>query len=413
MNQQKALSTVIHISIASMLVFACTKKSVIEPDTPPQNPADDPSQPKEYQAAIPENKLPWPHHAPEITNDEYQMLINDVFILNNFGQYQGVSQLESDCYMHDGLDLVLFNGTPIYSVQSGYVIHAYNHGCSKSWCIIEDEDNLGYAWEYAHMIPENVHIGDYIAQGSQIGRICFDGVDHLHLSRIHLRPGKTWNDYWEWEYINPDTCFVIIDRLPPVIEYPFYYFRNNSDSQILDERSGIIVLSGDVDIVVGMREKGLYARGLMIYYGKEDPDTLYGDRLCITNIDYEISGEHIETQYFKSFDFRKIRLMKNLSDGGISNPSHTLTIYKYYNLIHPEGPVDYNRLLQHYIITNTDGTGETIYIDPSHRKYCWDTDETDVAGTPLFPNGEYTITVHAYDNEGNCRTATENVFVDN
>ncbi len=47
-------------------------------------------------------------------------MMANLFIINNFGQYQGADTKES-VYFHDGLDDVLPNGTKIYAVDSGYV----------------------------------------------------------------------------------------------------------------------------------------------------------------------------------------------------------------------------------------------------------------------------------------------------
>ena len=73
-----------------------------------------------YLVAPPEGKLPWPQHDPAFTRQQYEQMMSGLFIINNFGLYQGGDTRDS-VYFHDGLDIVLPNGTVLYAISSGFV----------------------------------------------------------------------------------------------------------------------------------------------------------------------------------------------------------------------------------------------------------------------------------------------------
>jgi len=353
-----------------------------------------------YNANIPPGKLPWPHHDPKIDQAQYDDLIRGLWIINNFGQYQGGDTKES-VYFHDGLDIVLSNGTEIFAVDSGYVRFIHDGGPYYTTVVVEDKNNPGFSWVYTHVYDINVKIGDYLPQGTHIANVNFQGLAHIHLGRAYISEEGSWNNMSDWHYVQPDTFFVFEDTQPPVIEKPFYYFKNNSD--ISFPHKDTTVISGDVDIVVGIRDRGEYAHS---------KDTYFGDRLCISRIEYEISGENIDTIYKKSFDFSKI-ILKTRPEFGLRDYEHISTVYKFYITIHPEGVKSWDKIFSYYVITNTDGSGEFEQIDPSFKSYAWFTDEKNQSGDQLFPNGKYTIKVTTYDFKGNSVAETENVVIAN
>ena len=65
------------------------------------------------------------------------------------------------------------------------------------------------------------------------------------------------------------------------------------------------------------------------------------------------------------------------------------------------------------MITNCDGTGEFGLVDPADQDYAWNTVAKDSNGDPLFPDGEYLITVTAYDFKGNHSSISETVHLSN
>ena len=246
-----------------------------------------------------------------------------------------------------------------------------------------------------------VKIGDYIPQGTHIANVNFQGLPHIHFGRAYIDENGSWDDMSDYHYIQPDTFFVFEDKQPPVIEKPFYYFKNNSD--ILFTHTDATEISGDVDIVVGIRDRGEYAHSKESYFG---------DRLCISRIEYEISGEKIDTLYKKSFDFSQI-ILKIRPEFGLNDYERVSTVFKFYMTIHPEGVQSWDKIFSYYVITNTDGSGEFGQIDLSTKNYALFTDEKNQTGDQFFPNGIYTIKVTAYDFKGNSASEIENVVIKN
>ncbi len=352
-----------------------------------------------YTVVLPEGKLPWPHHRPDLSLDEYENLLKNLWIINNFGQYQA-SEDASLVYFHDGVDVVLDNGTKLYAVESGYVKAIKSDTPGYGVIIIGDSegDKPGNGWMYAHVDNFQFQKGDYVRQGDHIADVYFEGLEHVHLGRIVVEEGD-WEQSSSWYYVQPDKYFVYEDTQPPVINLPFYYFYNNTDTMF--ENTKPMVVWGDVDIVVGIRDPGEHA------HSKESG---YGDRLCITRIEYEICGENTQPVYKKSFDFTKMIINNWESEGKMQ----VFTVFKHYKLFHEV--IDYtfwDKMFSYYVITNSDGTGEFGKIDPSAADYAWNTAELDEAGNPRFPNGLYTITVTAYDFLGNHRTVSDTVMVKN
>lgn len=344
-----------------------------------------------------EGILPWPHQRPDISQAEYDDLIEDLWIINNYGQYQA-SEDKSLVYFHDGLDIVLDNGTNLYAVESGYVKSIVD----PQYIIIGDTeaDSPGNGWIYAHVNNFRFQEGDYVEQGEYIADVFFEGLPHVHLGRIYLESGS-WEDHENINYIHPDKYFYYKDTQPPVIKTPFYYFRNNSDELIENVKPTIIW--GDIDIVVGIRDPGEFA------HSKESG---FGDRLCITRIEYEITGENIQPVYKKSFDFREIIISHK--SGATLGRERVFTVFKHYKIFHPViDSAFWDKTFSYYIITNTDGTGEFGIIDISAKDYAWNTAEVDASGNPKFPDGLYSITVTAYDFLGNCSKAMDTVRVGN
>jgi hypothetical protein len=403
-----------------------------------------------YQAVLPAAKLPWPHHDPDLSQSQYDKLIDDLWVINNFGQYQGASTKES-VYFHDGLDVVLDNGTHIFAIDSGTVRHINIAGPYYSSVVVEDKNKPDFAWIYTHVYGFKVKVGDYLPQGTHIADVSFQGLEHIHLGRAYINSGGSWHNMNDWHYIHPDGNFVYKDTQPPIIEKPFYYFHNNSDTLFTGGQA--IAVSGDVDIVAGIRDPGEYAHskdapvpildkpfgfsnnnsGRQFLCGSfadalgcvgkiasiGDPGrnaysitASYGDRLCVARMEYEISGDQIQTVPCKSFNFTKICF--NLSPTlGLRDYKRVLTVYRFYYAIHPYGPLGYDKIFSYYNITNTDGKNESGLIDPSLSSCSWNTGSVSGNGTAVFPNGKYRITITAYDFKGNSARESDYVYVKN
>jgi len=369
------------------LFFFCSRKNPTSPITEDSD---------RYAVELPAGKLPWPHHWPEMTQSEYKKLIEDLWIINNFGLYQSTDD-KSMAYFHDGLDIVLDNGTQIYAIESGYVK-------SLSYATITigetSGDNPGYGWAYTHVDNPQVKVGDFVRKGDYIAEVNFEGLPHIHLSRVYHPTKGTWDDICETKYLHPDGFFIYKDTQPPVIRRQFFYFPNNSDEMFVPKDTTVVW--GDVDIVVGIRDPGEFAHS---------KDSGYGDRLCVARIEYEISGEHIQPVYRKSFDFTKI-ILKKKRGVNMMNDERLYIVYKHHSIFHPYG-MSWNKFFSYYVITNTDGTGEFGELDISAKQYAWKTAAVDESNNPKFPNGAYIIKVTVYDFVGNSYAASGIVRVMN
>jgi hypothetical protein len=344
--------------------------------------------------------LPWPHQAPWLTPQEIESLNQQIYVVNDFPLYQA-TQDESTRYFHSGLDIVLDNGTPIYAMKNGWVKAVL----ADTIVIADTAGNApSYGWEYTHLSNFQVQVGDFVATGTFIGEVYFpQGLPHIHLVKA-FSEGGLWGS---WRYLCiPNGHFSYIDEEPPVINTPFYFFENNSDTEIGPDGTGNVVLSGEVDIVVPMREQGLYARSSS-WPGWPT------DRLAVTKIEYEIrpagSGPG-SGRLFHSFDFNDIKIKDDYSFA--EDAELTRVVYKHWAFVEGERTgSDWDKCFCYYIITNCSGEQSPREINISDQNYCWDTTALDANGQPIFPNGIYDIIVTAYDSAGHSAGETMAVAV--
>jgi murein DD-endopeptidase MepM/ murein hydrolase activator NlpD len=362
----------------------------VYPDAQPVYARSTPSLPPSPELALPPepewNPLPWPHEAPGLSEAERQQLAETVWIINDFPLYQCDERM---AYFHTGLDFVLDNGTPIYAMEDGWV-KSIAHGAVAVVAAKGPEPAFG--WYYVHLGDIQVDVGQHVPRGTLIGKVDFDGLPHIHLDKLYSQ-----DPYWgEWQYtLMPNRHFTYPDDEPPVIQTPYYFFRNESDEVFVPDASGTITVSGDVDIVVAMREQGLYARAR---------DNGYGDRLGVAKIEYRIhSVESGKEDVCASFDFTRL-VIKNSPTHRDYNTELTKIAYKHPRLFGPDTTRG-NKSPSYYIITNAPAGEPARALEEAHSKLCWTTGE--------YPDGEYEITVRASDARGHSATARMNVTVGN
>ena len=377
---------------AAALFFGCKK------DDPKPSPVPPFEQdfPIVYAAQIPGDKLPWPQHDPTISQGEYEKMVDDLFIINNFGQYQ-CGDTEGGCYFHDGLDIVLDNGTPIFAVEAGTVRTEMGGNQFYRTLVVEDADEPGMGWAYTHVYFFGVRPGEEVVQGQYLGKVNFQGVEHIHLSRVRLDEGGDWSNYSDLPHLFPDDFFEFKDESPPVIDTPFQFYQNNANLRF--EHDGVDTVSGEVDIVVRMRDVGQYANGLL-------GNNVWGDRLAVRRIEYSILKDGETLLERPSFDFSKMEFRYSQERW-----QEALTVFKFHLTADPDHS-NFNRFLSPYILTNARDSlaGEVL---PADADLAWNTLATDGLGAPVFPNGEYKIEVRAWDSHGNFSSATDAVFVKN
>jgi|GEM_PF-6519672 len=275
-------------------------------------------------------------------------------------------------------------------------------GATRDVIVDVNDHKPAYGWEYTHLGNIQVKPGDRVKKGTVIGEIAFEGLPHVHLTKV-FSEGEHWGS---WRYLcMPNGHFTCLDEEPPLIGKPFYFFKNNSDETIAQSASKRIVLSGDVDIVVAMRDGGHFA------HSKQNG---FGDRLAVSRITYEIKpvgGGKKSIRSFESFDFRKLKIKQGFFDKTYGT-ALTRVVYKHWVLLQPDRPAG-DKIFNFYVITNCEGTESPRELNVQDRDRCWRTAARDEEGQRLFPNGTYEIAVTAYDFAGNVATESMRVSVKN
>jgi hypothetical protein len=392
-----------------LLIASCSEPAAPPPveKKPTEPPPPTPPAPT-YRVTLPEGKLPWPHHAPEWDEARFRQMLSELWVINNFAAYQGSADRAS-LYLHSGLDVVLRNGTPIYAVQSGWV--RANVGGSEYYrtLYIEDEDRPGRGWGYTHIYHFTVRPGDYVHRGTMIGRVNFQGIEHIHLSRVVLPPGGMW-EFSETQSVHADDYFIFEDTEPPVFEGEFRYVRNGADEPFMAGADGFPLVSGDVDIVIGLRDPGEWTRSKVPFAGPGP----YGDRHAPVRVEYDIEAPDGGVERFVGFDLRRVALTS--AGPGAARLLQVLGLYQHYESVYPPAPPvgNYNQRWGYYIITNSDGAEPGPHtIDEIDPRRAWRTAATDGMGRRRYPDGLYEITVRAFDSSGNMASRAGRVRVAN
>ena len=73
----------------------------------------------------------------------------------------------------------------------------------------------------------------------------------------------------------------------------------------------------------------------------------------------------------------------------------------------------YDKTLSYYIITNCAGDKPPQTVNTVDGNHCWRTGARNTEGVPLFPDGEYAISIEATDFAGNRAEQTFRVNVRN
>ncbi len=358
----------------------------------------------QHSGPPPVRKLRWPHAPPGLSEAAYQELIETLWVINNFPQHQGADPARpNQAFFHDGLDVVLDNGTTVYALADGVVRSIDNHGDSGSSVVIQDSDQPDMAWGYVHINPQ-VASGAQVQAGDPLGVVMFQGLEHLHLSRLQRNPAAPGWVFWQQFQVNPTAHFDFVDTEPPVFEQRLRFFPNQSDAEFAPGEP--VRVGGAVDIVAGIRDPGEYSRGLIDGLGGDT----FGDRLSVARIEYQISGNGQPVRQYTAFDFRQLRLRRPAPNVFSQSPLARI-VYKPFLLLNE--PVDFNRIMSYYVLTNSDGTGNQTELVEADRLLAWDTAARADDGSRLFPNGTYTITVHALDYAGNSSEFSDQVEVFN
>ena len=241
-------------------------------------------------------------------------------------------------------------------------------------------------------------------RGTWLASVRFQGVEHVHLTRVRLAPGGTWRDPGSYLVAQPDTFFAYTDTEPPRFEGAVHYLDDASGASYARDAAGARpVISGDVDVVVGLRDVGEYAR---------QGTSAIADRLAVSRLAYEIAPvAGGDTLRQLSLDFRTAEIPR-LGAGGEARIAQT--VFAFYERFHPGGtPAWRQSRVSYYVVTNTPPGGRTGVLSPADRDHAWRTADRRPDGTPRFPNGDYVVTVRAWDFKGNAAVRRDTVRVRN
>ena len=352
--------------------------------------------------------LPWPHESPGANPSEIETLRKQVFVINNFGLYQG-SDHPLENYFHDGLDIVLPKGTPIFALADGVVRHVFLSSEPGSRSIaIEDSANPGFGWIYVHTDAFRFAEGDLVGRGAQIAEVAdFNGLEHIHLSRTFVPAGKEWNRITSHYNLFSDDFFDLRDTERPLIDRRLFLFKNESSERLTKKVGRLPVASGDVDLVIGIRDPGHYARS-------KDPafPVFAGDRLAPAVIRCDVLNSNGEMVAQWTRDMTRTVLRWQETQREIWAPERVAVVFKPPQLV-PGGEQNGFRTYSYYILTNTGAINSSGEIKPSDSQKTWRTAAVNRKGERLFPDGRYTVRISAWDSVGNRSTRRMSVEVRN
>lgn len=355
-------------------------------------------QPAECTSAT---KLRWPHAPPGMDDAAYAALEDQLFLMNGFAQHQGGdASRPDDLYLHDGVDLITDNGTPIHALEAGTVRSVATAGNPTVGftVTVESDTRPGDGWAYVHVVPE-VADGARVTAGQRLGTVRFDDAPHLHLSRVRRPAGAPDWSFHRLLTLDPLPWFSLRDDEPPLLAERLRFLRDGSEEAF--PAGTPTVVSGAVDIVAGARDPGAPTRGR---FPGSNVDV--GDRHGVAWIEYAIAGQG-HFAYHRAFDFQTL-------DVGRPEPyiysmaPWARVIYQPILRVSLDRPDEWQ--FNFYRLTHGRDATEVALADAAGA---WHTDARDESGARRFPDGAYTITVRAGDAAGNVAEAQYEVEVRN
>jgi murein DD-endopeptidase MepM/ murein hydrolase activator NlpD len=344
-------------------------------------------------------RLPLPFMDPGFTQRQRDSVRRALLIVNNFGAYAAGPSAET-MYAHPGVDFVAKNGTRVFAVASG-VVRALRSDVEFYRSVIV-ESSGGIAWQYAHIDSFGVAVGDSVREGSYLGQVRFRGLEHLHLDKFRIDGTEDWSDRnAPRTHLNSIREFDIEEREAPIFaEEPIRFYANNGGAEFKAGRRGsTVIVQGDVDIAVAVRDPAPFAR-----------DKGYGDLHAVDRLEYEITGHDGVAHRRKSWDFSALALV-NYGNRYFKKTNLQARVIFQFSPV-PKGGT--RTFAPSYIVTNYPADSTISRIDPDpHASLAWNTDERMPDGRRRWPDGPYRVTIRAWDAAGNTAAATRQVTVQN
>ena len=185
------------------------------------------------------------------------------------------------------------------------------------------------------------------------------------------------------------------------MEAPFYYVLNESYDML--PRGRPTAVSGAVDIVAGVRDVGEFGRGVL-------GGRVFGDRNAPLRLQLSIASAADPARAIwthTAIDFSSVVLNWRRPFGG-RDPDRVETVFVFKPSL-----AQNTTAASFYFVTNRGPVDELRPIDAADGSPAWDTEARDARGRPLFPDGEYIVTVTAWDSHGNAGSASDRVAVRN
>lgn len=347
-----------------------------------------PSGPISYVNAPPMGKLPYPQHNPQFSSAQYEQMRKTNWVLNNFSMYQGSDDGITSMYLHDGLDFMLPDATPVYAVRTGTI-----RDISGDIVTVDNPSQPDTGWQMAHLVVDpRLKIGEQIFQGQYLGTI-LTGNAHTHFNLLRRADSGSW--FRATKSMYPNDLFELTDTMPPEFNSDIRYFKNASDIPFTANEG----VSGKVDIVVAMRD-----------LSPNHPSN-YGTRSAPANFEVTIADVQGKIKWRQQSDFRKLMLTPPFLGDTSSAKQEANLLFKKPNLMENGSWTQKSYLW--WIVSNLPDHQTQQSITAKDEDLYWDSAMKDQFGQAIFPNNHYIIKITVIDHNGNKASIENKIRVNN
>ena len=306
-------------------------------------------------------------------------------------------------YLHGGLDLMHPAGTPVRAVARGTVAAVatnYPDWTTHHFFIVTPEKGGDEGWCYTHVDPASYtfEVGDRVRAGEVLGKLVDfsvgenDGADHLHLHYVRFTK-KEDGTVDVVSLFDPLLALEHEDRIAPRI-HELVQFVTDRGRVIAPDSEGRVTVRGNVDIRAAFADR----------IGREKKSAAMGG-IFVARITLEVRGEG---ELAEHPPWRKLVFDGR---GALEHPraAPAFVVPRDASGAWREGTPPFPIFFP-VVVTHSDGDGVVEPIDADHR---WRTASLTAGGERRFPDGEYTVTIRAWDLAGNRAERAVRVVVEN
>ena len=126
---------------------------------------------------------------------------------------------------HNGLDIVAYDGQPVFASHDGTVLRAENDGpngirvdlVSDTPYLFKDNRAFYIKSTYAHLKDYSVKVGQKVTAGEVIAHA--DNTGYSTATHLHFGCKKVFKSHWNWDLVEPDNGYAgCFDPLPYLYE---------------------------------------------------------------------------------------------------------------------------------------------------------------------------------------------------